>query len=265
MSSVRPAVLLLLVAASGTVASKGACSKLSDRSTCASSALSSAPTLLQVLTIREKVALETDAGCEDSTSYKDPWFGTPCSGWKGYSCSGYSFSSALMQNCPAACGTCSASVAPADTTSNYQSILDRHNKYRCMHGVPLMMWDDRIAQNAQLWADTTGTNFEHSSLEQRNIAGIGSVGENLAMGVTDAKAVDAFYNEIKYTNGGLVTQFSTEAGHYTQVVWKDSVKLGCGINGQLLVCQYASPGNYEAMFSYQVLPPTSRNPSALAS
>mmetsp|Transcript_84403 Transcript_84403/g.229152 ORF Transcript_84403/g.229152 Transcript_84403/m.229152 type:complete len:264 (-) Transcript_84403:425-1216(-) len=256
MSSVRATVLLLLGAASGTVVSKGACTKLSDRSTCESSALSSAPTLLQVLTIREKVALETDAGCDDSTNYKDPWFSTSCIGWKGYSCSGYSFSSALMQNCPAACGSCTASVSPVDTSSNYQSILDRHNKYRCMHGVPLMTWDDRIAQNAQQWARTTGTNFEHSSQEQRNIAGIGYVGENLAMGVTDAKAVDAFYNEIKYTSGGRVTQFSSQTGHYTQVVWKDSVKLGCGINGQLLVCQYASPGNYDGMFSYQVLPPS---------
>jgi len=37
-------------------------------------------------------------------------------------------------------------------TSDMQGALDKHNVYRCMHGVPLLTWDDAIATNAQAWA-----------------------------------------------------------------------------------------------------------------
>ena len=30
-----------------------------------------------------------------------------------------------------------------------KAVLDKHNVYRCMHGVPLFTWDDAIAANAQ--------------------------------------------------------------------------------------------------------------------
>merc|ERR1712051_1172949 len=52
-------------------------------------------------------------------------------------------------------------------------------------------------------------------------------------------------------------------GHYTQVVWKDSTKLGCGkgratvggIQGDLWVCQYGTAGNTMGEFSQQVKAP----------
>jgi len=118
-----------------------------------------------------------------------------------------------------------------------------------------MQWDSTIAALAQKWADTTQGQMQHSSSDFRTLPGIGYVGENLALGVTDAGAVDMWYGEIKYTNGGLVTTFNSQSGHYTQVVWKASVKLGCGIYGQLLVCQYGPGGNYQGQFADNVLPP----------
>jgi glioma pathogenesis-related protein 2 len=60
-------------------------------------------------------------------------------------------------------------------------------------------------------------------------------GENLYMkGGTPAPVVDgrmpvaAWYGEIKYYTFG-VSGFSTQTGHFTQVVWKETTKLGVGV------------------------------------
>lgn len=45
--------------------------------------------------------------CEDSTTYHSP-DGDACSGWIGYVCSGWPFSTDLETNCPSACGKCTA-------------------------------------------------------------------------------------------------------------------------------------------------------------
>ena len=50
------------------------------------------------------------------------------------------------------------------------------------------------------------------------------------------------------------------AGHFTQVVWKDSKKLGIGIAtgkiGTVVVANYLPPGNYKGKFGENVPPPT---------
>mmetsp|Transcript_38404 Transcript_38404/g.98049 ORF Transcript_38404/g.98049 Transcript_38404/m.98049 type:complete len:135 (-) Transcript_38404:247-651(-) len=126
-----------------------------------------------------------------------------------------------------------------------------------MHGVTLMTWNNALAEGAQRWADTTAGEMRHSKWDQRrNIGGWEYVGENLMLGATDAKAVDGWYNEIRFTNGGRTTQMSMQTGHYTQVVWRDSVGLGCGVHGQLLVCWYGPGGNGIGQFSEQVPPPS---------
>merc|ERR1711870_97989 len=107
-----------------------------------------------------------------------------------------------------------------------------------MHGVNALTWDDTIAAHAQQYATSTGGTMRHSSYTSRQGVGGFNVGENLASGVTDAGAVDMWYNEIQHTSGGLVSEFGMNTGHYTQVVWRDTSRLGCGIQGTLLVCQY---------------------------
>merc|ERR1712051_73289 len=60
-----------------------------------------------------------------------------------------------------------------------------------------------------------------------------------------------------------MTSKGEPVGHYTQVVWKDSTKLGCGkgratvggIQGDLWVCQYGTAGNTVGEFSQQVKGP----------
>jgi hypothetical protein len=51
------------------------------------------------------------------------------------------------------------------------------------------------------------------------------------------------------------------AGHFTQLVWKDTTNLGCGLNTRcgmaIYVCQYAPAGNVMGIdWSKQVMPAT---------
>jgi len=125
-----------------------------------------------------------------------------------------------------------------------------------MHGVPLMTWSPELAAGAQQWADKMRGVMEHSGWKDRwNIGGFEHVGENLMLGVTDYRAVDGWYNEIRYTQNGLVSSFSTSTGHYTQVVWRASIGLGCGAYGQLLVCWYGPAGNFGGEFTSNVNSP----------
>lgn len=60
------------------------------------------------------------------------------------------------------------------------------------------------------------------------------------------------------SGGGDVTGFTEETGHFTQLVWKETQSVGCGVfacNGQndvggyMLVCEYWPPGNIQGVNS----------------
>jgi uncharacterized protein YkwD len=150
---------------------------------------------------------------------------------------------------PAATPGAPAPPPPAGTPVE----LTLHNAARFRHrDTPAMTWDASIAESAQKWA--SGCRFAHS--------GKSGVGENLCMGQSDWNAcISAWYNELanyNYANGG----FSSATGHATQMVWKASVRLGCGkascsgtFGGQTMyVCQYAPQGNVMGQFQQNVLP-----------
>merc|ERR1719316_1873263 len=148
-----------------------------------------------------------------------------------------------------------ASEGSRPSDSNLAGILDRHNKYRCMHGLPLLKWSKEIEKNARAWAQATGGKMKHSSSQSRKgVAGHSYLGENLAYGAIDKKGVDLWYDEIKLTPGGkgTISGFTKGTGHYTQVVWKRTTELGCAVNGRLLVCQYGVGGNMRGQFTQNV-------------
>merc|ERR1719499_418891 len=133
-----------------------------------------------------------------------------------------------------------------------------------------MAWDATIAASAQAWAD--GGYWGHSSSASRTLAGIGYVGENLAWGYpsrSGTNSVDGWYEEIAFTDETPASCYDTLPGsegqmicHYTQVVWKTSVLLGCGkgravvqgYDGDYWVCQYSAGGNMQGDFAANVLP-----------
>lgn len=96
----------------------------------------------------------------------------------------------------------------------------------------------------------------------------GPYGENLAAGYVGGDApVDAWYDEIQYYNWSH-PGYSSDTGHFTQLIWKSSTQLGCAYvtcdNAwrQYTICEYYPRGNlvgttYDVtyyFFSNNVLP-----------
>ncbi|KAG2439565.1 hypothetical protein HXX76_004918 [Chlamydomonas incerta] len=133
-------------------------------------------------------------------------------------------------------------------------LLDAHNRYRVLSGVANLTWDATLSRQAQAWADKCVAG--HS--------GTPGTGENIAWGVymepeEALSGVISWANEIcnyDWKNPGFT------AGHYTQIVWKSTRRVGCGYrlcnpssgggsrNGWL-VCQYMPPGNMQGVQNYR--------------
>lgn len=132
-------------------------------------------------------------------------------------------------------------------------MVDGHNDKRSKHqSTGPLDWDDDLANYAQNYADKydCSGNLVHSN---------GPYGENLAVGYDDQGTIDAWYNEIaKYSYSDPV--FSEATGHFTQLVWKSSTKVGCGSKqcggsvGKYVICNYNPAGNFIGDFSENVLP-----------
>ena len=105
-----------------------------------------------------------------------------------------------------------------ELSEEMQELLDLHNVFKCMHVVPLLVWDTSISTTAQSWADN-GV-YEHSSSDFRK-QGSKICGENLAWSYptrTGLNSTQAWYDEIDDTDGGL-----------GQAVWKSSTRLGLAL------------------------------------
>jgi uncharacterized protein YkwD len=126
-------------------------------------------------------------------------------------------------------------------------VLAAQNAYRASLGLAPLQWSDSLAARAQNWADHLAEigQLQHS----------GS-GENLAMATAGSQSltqlVDLWGNEQSSFTDGIFPDISTtgnwmDAGHYSQMVWKDTTEVGCGFteaNGlDVLVCNYNPPGN----------------------
>lgn len=124
-----------------------------------------------------------------------------------------------------------------------QEIVAAHNSVRADHGVPPLRWSDEVAEYAQKWANALIANgeFKHSSPRYgENLFEI-SGGSTTAYDVVSAWAAERKnYNYRKNTCSGT-------CGHYTQVVWRDTHLLGCGMardrRREVWVCDYEPHGN----------------------
>ncbi|XP_040077217.1 Golgi-associated plant pathogenesis-related protein 1-like [Ixodes scapularis] len=148
-----------------------------------------------------------------------------------------------------------------DKTKFREECLKIHNEYRNRHQSPPMVLDEKINLWAQDWAED---NAAQDIMEHRSN---NPYGENLYMfgplpapqGPNPKDVVSAWYDEIQdydFNYGG----FSGATGHFTQVVWKNSTKLGCGwarsySDNIYVVCNYDPPGNYMGKFKKNVLNP----------
>jgi hypothetical protein len=69
--------------------------------------------------------------------------------------------------------------------------------------------------------------------------------------LTCQKAVEMWLSEESaYTRG---SGFSAGTGHFTQVVWKGTSEVGCGLAScGLVTCSYDPPGNVQGAFAANV-------------
>jgi len=138
--------------------------------------------------------------------------------------------------------------------------LEAHNEYRAKHNVPPLKLNSELTAFAQEWADDVAG---RSVMQHRSN---NKYGENIFYfyssdpdhKVHGKDAVDAWYDEIKQHTFGVEPK-TTGTGHFTQVVWMDSQKLGVGVTknskGQVfVVCNYDPPGNFVGKFSTNVPP-----------
>ena len=123
-----------------------------------------------------------------------------------------------------------------------------HNKVRRDVGVGPLKWSPKLAAFAQQWADE----LAQTTCRMRHRSGH-KFGENLFIG-TDGHyravhAAKAWEGEKPLYKGGVLTRTNWKpAGHYTQMVWRNTTHLGCGearCKGMLMVvCNYHPAGNY---------------------
>ena len=60
------------------------------------------------------------------------------------------------------------------------------------------------------------------------------------------KEVDKInWNDLKFVKG---------TGHFTQIVWKSSTKLGMGVAGKYVVGRYKEAGNCDSLYATNVFP-----------
>ncbi|HKX91788.1 MAG TPA: CAP domain-containing protein [Sphingomicrobium sp.] len=132
-------------------------------------------------------------------------------------------------------------------------VTDLHNRVRAAAGVPPIHWDAGLAAAADKYAAQlarTGR-WGHSPQEAR-----AGQGENLWMGTRGAFNVDqmlgAWASEARLFRPGRFPRVSrngnwTAVGHYTQMIWRGSFRLGCALRSSAhydyLVCRYSPPGN----------------------
>lgn len=185
-----------------------------------------------------------------------------------------------------ACGVCggegkSCSCKPGTFC---ERIVDSHNKVRQSINegsfmgepkpsspLPMLTWDPKLAAVAANYAKNCI--WEHNGNRERDYAaqgGSGYVGENLAVvggskePSTDKTVIDQWSSEAQHYNySSNSCQSGEQCGHYTQVVWSATLRVGCAIQycsswatsepgwaGMFTVCNYAPGGNYEGQRPY---------------
>jgi hypothetical protein len=115
----------------------------------------------------------------------------------------------------------------------------------------LLHWSPTLARGAQSYANRCM--WQHS--------GTAGLGENIYASFPPSSAETAaalsWLGEVQYYNYAANTcAAGHDCGHYTQMVWRDSEQIGCGIttcttgspfgsgNWTFIVCNYTPPGNF---------------------
>jgi pathogenesis-related protein 1 len=183
----------------------------------------------------------------------------------------------LLRACVLFLGACSGSIGgnPGDVDAppggsgtpdapggvgepaNLAGITLAHNNARAKVGDPPLVWDPALATIAQNWVqqciDTDGNGLvDHNANRSQGYPTY--VGENIYASTgtaTGPDAVASWVSEGQYYDYASNTCAAGQiCGHYTQVVWKATQKLGCALYNcssltysSTIVCDYGPGGN----------------------
>ncbi|ATY63849.1 Allergen V5 Tpx-1-related [Cordyceps militaris] len=163
----------------------------------------------------------------------------------------------------------------APSGSYQDTVVKYHNAYRKDHSAGELAWDATLAGYAKATAEKC--HFAHDMTQ-----GGGNYGQNLASyGASNNLGTDAaaagkaigeqwygqevgnynFYGQADPPPGADFNSF----GHFSQLVWKDSQKVGCytatcgagtvlSLQSMFTVCNYGPPGNFKGRYGTNVLP-----------
>jgi pathogenesis-related protein 1 len=139
------------------------------------------------------------------------------------------------------------------TSQEIKEGLKLMNQLRAEVKISPLRWSEKLARNAQAWAEKLANSgqFKHSETH-------GKYGENIfvAWGKRPVTLKDAVLTwgaeKVDYLGGAIRSKNYCKpgkmCGHYTQIVWKTTTEVGCGKaihkGRTYIVCQFAPPGNY---------------------
>ncbi len=142
-----------------------------------------------------------------------------------------------------------------------QAVVAEHNSLRADAGVTELSYSPKLARSAQRWADHLknkhACQMQHSDTK-------GHYGENLYWAspliwsdgrremrkVSPAEVITSWGKEkADYDHASNTCAPGAECGHYTQIIWRETTKVGCGFavcsdsREQVWVCHYSPAGN----------------------
>jgi uncharacterized protein YkwD len=147
--------------------------------------------------------------------------------------------------------------ATGRVTNLDERLLAAQNRERSDLGLAPLAWDPALAQDAARWAAALA---KAGAIEHEEEVGDADTaeGENLWQGTRGAYSAEAMVGlwlaEKKDFRQGPIPAVSRtgrfeDVGHYTQIVWRDTDRVGCalaqGSRDEMLVCRYRTAGNVE--------------------
>ncbi|MHB8809925.1 MAG: CAP domain-containing protein [Desulfobulbaceae bacterium] len=146
-----------------------------------------------------------------------------------------------------------------------------HNMVRAELGLPQVVWSDELARFAEEWAqylvERNGCRMRHHPGQDKRAL---PYGENLywasairqgngrrkRQDITPQKVINSWVSERQdYDPARNGCGRGESCGHYTQVVWRSTRRIGCGMAtcsdmSQIWVCNYDPPGNFIGQSPY---------------
>ncbi|XP_051885748.1 glioma pathogenesis-related protein 1-like [Pristis pectinata] len=154
-----------------------------------------------------------------------------------------------------------------DNEDFIRECVNTHNLYRSQVDPPAsdmlyMSWDRILAEAALAWSKKCW--FEHNSDLKKPWKlhpVFRTIGENIYVQTGSTlnvpAAIKSWYDEVQHYNYDS-RRCTRVCGHYTQLVWASSYKVGCAVHtcpggitdfhpqlSTIFVCDYGPPGNYQ--------------------